>query len=346
MSAEDGRVVTTTRVERGLTAEEAGAEQAEPDADDLDGWLERFRGQVTKVVVKRRPGPGRTLAYLTTHHGADLTLEQLRADFGGGQFQLSLMNGSGYLKAVTLDIEGPPKQEDPPAAPAAPVAHAPQSGGEALQQAVQIATMMQTAQSALLAPLLEALTAQREVREGPTAADLMNALLQGIELGKEGARDGDGYGHVVRELGVPLLGLLGRGGPLTPGAAPAAPGGALPAPGAPGAPPAGPAAPSGGAPPPGGPSELPGWAQMLRPHVPNLVTLAKLRADPEYWAGQTEGQLDDDQAELLVDQLVRGDAFLEDLERHFPELALYRRWTERFAAHLVELLTPDTPEAA
>ena len=338
MTAPDGgRVVSTTRVERPLLESDvpAGAEGdagagGEPEANDLEAWIAYLGDRVSKVVVmrKRRGAPGQAPYLVTLYEPSSVTLQGIQQKYGGGYFRFTLYGeggpgAGGILKQPHVEIEGEPitPAAAPPAA-LAPAAAAP----DPMAMALQMATIMSQSVTGMIAPLVEIMKAQQPP-PGLDAKDLMKIFRQGVDLGRDGPEAGP-YDDVVKHLGGPLLNMLAQGQASPAAAAPAL------------SPPADTAT----AAVPGARPELPGWAQILAPHVPGLAHLANLRADPVHWAGETADKLPPNQLDALAEH-VQHPEFLDELTRCFPELVTHRAWLLAFREALLhELLEEDVAD--
>lgn len=176
-----------------------------------------------------------------------------------------------------------------------------------------------TAIVGIVTPLVKAFITDRAPAPAPDPASFVRMFREGLELGKESAKvknDGDeGFGRTLRELVPPALGMFREIAASSSGGAPAAPAPQLP-------PVAAAAAPAG--PPP------PSWVVILAPHVPELMKLARVFADPEHWAAQVLPMIDDGQLTFLAEQLERGDAWRSEFFQYFPETIPHRAWFDRF----------------
>lgn len=272
-------------------------------------------------------------------NGGGLVLVQRR--HGGGKYRIRVRSQDGRsIKTKTKRVEDLPAGAAPAAADVAGSRIErllerllEQRGGGGMppgfMEAVSsIAAANAQAQATLVAPLLAALT-QKDSR-GDATERVLDALLRGVELGKETASAGEGFGATVRELlpgALRALQQLPTGGEaVNPSSTrtPAAPPVALPDP------------------------NLPAWARVLAPRVPDLVSLAGMRADVDYWAERIVDDVDGERLTFIEDQLHRGAPFREDFFRVFPATMEHRSWFERLfdslAAELAELRAADADD--
>lgn len=223
-------------------AQELGLEHAEaeqlagdpqPDADDLNGWVGMFDdGLATVTVTVSRPLPGQRGSKrenLGTLEDLEDPEDEIRQRWGGGTFYCRIRQGGRYKKAVTLRLTGDPlpkESADEPAPFAFPAAAAPGAGGG---DAMQMVGALAGAMSAMITPLLAALSERRE--PPPPAPGLgIGDMIELVRLGQEmGGARGDGMSGLVRTLAPGINSAL-LGNPPAAAAAPPAPATAPPEP--------------------------------------------------------------------------------------------------------------------
>lgn len=259
-------------------------------------------------------------------------VELVQNKYGAGKYIVEVRKNRGGIIAAKTIVLG---------APLAPVAQ-PGGDGDRLDRLERaIATLVERASSPAAAPLpgffdavgtvakmlsdqqgklLELVLAKGSPAAAGVSPDkLLELVLRGVELGREQGARGGGFGDTVAEL---LPGAL-RALATMPGAA------AAPAPEL-----GGPASSPRALPPARAPEHelaaAPAWVRVLAPHVPQLLNLAAVRADPEHWAEQVSTMVDGERLTFIEDQLARGPAFREEFFASFPDTMASRSWFERF----------------
>lgn len=307
------------------------------EADALQRLLASLPGAGVRVQLWRYESNGER-AFLDTVDGEVFDPAWVRDNYGGGKYQARCVDGTGTFipGASTFRISGPPIEPARPKRAADPEDEPAwarrledrlerlegRGATDPVQSAVQLATTMTSALMGSITPMIDRLGEQG----GPSYADLLALVREGVELGRESKGDA-GYAPVIERLGVPLMDIIRHE------AAARGLGGGAPAPG-PGAPRPNPAGSPSGTP-------RPPWAAHMEPHVPGLVQLAAVHSDPE-WVAQVVvlDRLDDVGGAFLAEELVRAD-FTRDLFGQFPELAPHREWVR----DLVEALREELEDA-
>lgn len=305
--------------------------------------------EVTKVQLYRRDSRSGKYEWLETFEDpSSFDLALVRSRWGGGSYLAKLQRAGGaYLVQPAFSIAGPslmpaevsgessgPASElaqlraelaELKAATARPSERHESPALEMVKMMVPIMTAMSTAQASAMAPLLEALSKRDRPALDPLELfDRLNDMIERRVGGGNGA--GAGYGDVIRDVGLPLLARLQDMAAREP--APAAP--ALP----------NPAAAS-----PMTERVLPPWAQLIRPHLDGLLTLATVRADPSYPVERLLAAVSEEELSFITDQLDRGQEGREEFFALFPETMRHRAWIERFFDALDQALPEDQDDA-
>lgn len=331
-------------------------QEPEYDVDAVRAVLEglRYRGDVDKVA-EGLTDPTVVIAWRLEQSGAHVRLfemdtaefqnlgspwDYIQRTYGAGKYRVDVQRTRGASPLLASMTE---RLAALPGAPAAAPAPAPSAledrmdrieralekladrgagGGAAAPGFFDAVATIGKAMGEQNAGLLKALIEMKGGGDRGTSTEkLLEILVRGIELGKESGGGGEGFGSVLREFLPPALRELRAMGA---GGLPALP---------PGAPPAPPAADPN--------AHLPTWARVLAPQFPELMQLARLRADPEHWAEQICAQVDPERLTFIEDQLRRGPVFREEFFTVFEDAMGHRSWFEMFfdamAAEIAEL---------
>lgn len=256
---------------------------AELEEESLAEFIGKVGPGAEGVKLYRRAIDGK-YEYLTTLPLDGFSEEGVQDMMGGGRYQARLVDGGGKFVAGgsrVFRIAGRAKvwpEEEPPAGPAEPSINFEllklmterQGGGNAVELAVAMTTAMMTAITPLIAALAER---PRGGEGGSPMGDYLDLFLKAHELGRDSSPSEGGYERVVRDLGVPVLNLLGqsvqqdRARVLNPGEGVPNMGAQVTA-----------VTPTAAGP------ELPPWVHAMRPWVPMLVKVANEGKDPELYA--------------------------------------------------------------
>lgn len=306
-------------------------------------------GDVAKITLERRIDGGAHEWTETYDDPSSFAVEAVARAFGGGQYRANLLRADGtFIARPSFRVAGEPIRRAPSASAVAPSSELEQlraelsrlraqlegGGGrggspilEVMQVMIPLMTAMMTAQGAAMKPVLEAL-AQKD----RPAVDPLGMCMQLLDLldkrGGDGG-SGDGYGKVIEQVGIPLLGRLTEMAKQeqAPAAAPAAP----LAPGAP--------APQ---------QNPPTLMELLGEAVPDLVNMAELGAGPQLVAHRVVAAADEPQLEVIEQLLDLEAAGRDEFFRSFPATVIHRTWFEKFFTALEQELPeePDEPPAA
>lgn len=339
-----------TELETGLDVDEDAAHQEADVLAELRGLGadNEHRFTVSRISSK----PGEQQGYCATYNAGDLSLDNIRDQFGGGKYRIRVTDSAGkYVTMRTVEIVSLPK---PTAAPAQQQAASPdlqgmvtalaaalkpQGGGMDIQ-ALMLAMMnnqaemlkaIATGRPQESLKLTDILTLMNASNKGGGASDAVATLLQGVKLGKEFAGGETGMLDVAREgLGV-LSTLITREQDTTATPAQLA---------APARTSAGNGAASTPKPNNAG-DPMFQKLQWLRAQIAGLVNQAARGKDPELYAEVLIDNLpgfftaDEIMAKLQEPNAVEQLAMLDGRVRQHAE------WFEHFRQAAIELLTPE-----
>jgi len=253
---------------------------------------------------------------------------------GGGKYQFGAKDGRGkYAGAVTLEIEGEPKQWPPPEEPKDKAGEDVErleklvegfKGSSGSMEMFQMMLSMMTLMQSQTAPLLEALL-NRQLPERTPASELKDLLGLVREVSPEGGGGDGGFSSVVGPLVPRIVSILDHAASGAPAVQPNQP-----------APPPPPAAPQ-----PGPGSE---WVGLVRPHMPQLQGWASSNRSAETLARFTVEALDPAALEVVLEQLGRGEDFLVEFFVYFPDARPFEAWYRTFWATLASLFKWDDVE--
>lgn len=311
------------------------------DLESIVGFLLEHAAElpVRATLYERRGGEWSHLHAFDSL--AEVTPETIREAFGGGRYQARFRRVTGgHLRATSFPVSGPkiPREGETPPAPSSEenprlerlertlerllekLTEAPRK--EPSADLVGLATAMAQAQAPLLAAL-----AQAKAPAGPDMAAFGELLIRAIELGREGGGGGGGgYGDVVRDFGGPLLQILNRamagGGDAPRELTPAAP-----------------AAPTSEASSP--PAGSPGWLTQLGPLMPQLLQLAQLHADVDWWAAKILEGADEASLAWIRAELERRPEFEAEFYAWVPKAVPHKEWFDGFWEALADELADD-----
>lgn len=181
------------------------------------------------------------------------------------------------------------------------------------QNPAELALSILGAVQAQTQPYLQALLERKEPE--PTAETMMDAFFRGLEAANQ-LQSGNEYAGVIREVGKPLVGLLGQA--IEQGRVPTM-GGADPTMARPN-------------PPDVAPNPEP-WQRMIAPYVPHLMKWAQLGSDPEMRARLVLEEIPDAQLDQLAEAVYQ-DGFLEEFLAAVPAAQPHRPWFSMFYGEL------------
>jgi hypothetical protein len=324
-----------------------------------------YRYTVSRVARK----PGESGGYCAQYSAGDLSLDNIREQFGGGKYRIRVIDERGqYAGNRTVEIVDLPKAAAPPAPVPAVVPQgadlngiaaiiaamrpqvAPDAGESGTMKLIlamvqQQGTMFQAMMSAQksdapsLTDLLALINASNKGKAG--ADDAVSMLLKGMELGKELGGGESSMLDVARE-GIHALVPLLEQERANKAAQPATP--ALPAP-----------APTGGAPgavsttqaaqqPQGESVSIMQQINWLRAQLQALVVQASRGKNPELYA---EVMLDNLPEFITAEEIharLSAPGAVEQLAQLDGRVRQYAQWFEEFRVALLELLADSGEE--
>ena len=303
---------------------------AELELESLGEFLGRVGPGAEGVKLYRRESDGK-YAYLTTLPLDGFSEEGVKELMGGGKYQARLVDGGGKFipgGSRVFRIAGRPKllpEDEPPAAPGAEPFNLEllrlmmERGQQGQGNPMELAVGMTTAMMAAITPLIAALAERRPAAEGNPMGDYLNLFMKAHELGRDSAPgEAGGYDAIIRNLGGPVLNLLGqsvqadRARMLSPGEGDpntgAQVGEAAPAP------------------------EVPPWVAAVAPWVPMLLKVAREGKNPELYAELVLDHAGEHLLPLLDGQGAAGTA--NALLHYFPDLRTVEPWTRQLVQAL------------
>lgn len=311
-----------------------------PDPEsDLQGAI-ATDPEVRFVRVHRRKLDG-SQPFLATIPADGFSLEAVRDMWGGGAYQVFLLNDRKRIRSQTrVDIDGAPKGDGGMGAPIAAAAPAGESevarGLRELRELVMqmknappaaaavnpidSAVAMVTAIQSATAPLLEAVLKTKQQDPGEI---MLRTLRLGFHLAqKNGGGEGkrDPIDRLIDDFAMPLISRINSAGVPTEQPQPA------PAPEP--------------QPQPAQLPEGPPWVGIIGPFIPRLCMLASFGKNPAVWAGVIADEADDAQAEQLK-QLLAGEGFAEQFFTTFPATLQHREWFNELLTELGEALKDE-----
>jgi len=288
-------------------------------SDEFEAALAEFDELESHIGVWRLASNGEQ-EYLGRLPVTGFSLEEVSSRWGGGKYQLRVRERNVWRKATRVRIAGRPKEpEDAPA-----VSEEPKGSGieDAIRDIrsllmemrnpppqaetanpIMMATELIKSTQSMMEPYLRRLS-ERE----PSDADKMVEMVRlGVDLA-EGRRKEEGYGEVIREVGVPLVKMLGDRVAKTP------------------------SDPGNQAPQSRQPSN---FSEAVGAWLPTIVEWARAGKDPELRADFVMDELPDVWAEPLAEWAASGVATTTILSQ-VPELGAHRDWVTLFFARLSE----------
>lgn len=317
-----------------------------PEGFDIDTDVQRVLAELedpggAKVMVRRRGDDGK-YAIVDTVPAETFSVDMLVRTFGGGKYELRILDARhAYAKSITVVVEGKPKiprvrgddgDNDGPrrnplddfereatqsmlvglvrevlGAIRQPQQMGQVQGADALDTAIKMVQVMQTS----MTPLLEGLVGRAGKGEG---GDAWEAFDRGLELGQAMAGKGD---DVTVSLGRELLGFFrdakksGAMPQQAPQNARIGPAQNPPTPGQEG----------------GNAGNLPPWAQVFAPYVPQLIQMASTNRDQGIYVPVILDQLPGAAVDWLAVQLRdRPAEFRREFNAAFPPVTQFPGW--------------------
>jgi len=299
----------------------------------VDGWGE----QAGFVEVYRFAKKGGR-QYLTRYDAQEFDLNLLQEEHGGGKYQVRLSTAKRkYLGAQTVEIYGAPLEVEktPEGAGLVELFEKGQAEVRAMIEAVknppeaaegksvlENTLALLTAFQAMQAPYMEALLDKGRPKE-LSSKDMIDLLMQGINMGKEISPEADPYAGVVNAFLPPLTKVLAEGGrdPSTPQPNP-----------------------PGERPRPVETVPRPPWALLLAPELPRLQKWASGGKDVELRAAVILDDLPEQAVPLLIEQLERGEEFVQEFFALFPATRPFGEWYRVLFRTIVEGWQWEEPE--
>jgi len=264
-----------------------------------------------------------------TRYGIDtFDLQTLQTDFGGGRYQCRLFTpGKKYLGAQTVEIWGEPREvsKTPEGKSLAELFEESQKEIKAMVEAVknpppqaegrhpfELALGLLASFQAMQAPYLEALLTKTKGKE-VSSTELLDVFFKGMEAARDMAPEADPYASVIKTFGPQIAAVLSnRATQETTGQSAMRPN-----------------------PPelgrgPVDTSPRPPWDMMLLRHLPTLQSWAARGKDPGVRALWVLDDIPEEALPLLLEQLGRGEEFMQDFFRLHPETRPQEGWFRDF----------------
>lgn len=345
--------------------------EPEPDEEtDVLGELVGLTGEgdITFTVNRTEGKPGQPKGYCRTYSRAELSLDAIREEFGGGKYQIIGRNSARqYVGSRRIEIVDLPKPKDatPGNSQLAEIAALINQGKPQMDIGAMMIAMMQSqaetfkaimSKPAPVAPagptVMEIIAMIKAMKDDAPkdSSDPVKLLLQGLELGQKLGGGETGMMDLAAQ-GLGLLQPLIEKQASAPPAQPARPrieARVTPIPAHAGPPPAAEPIPAHTGPAPttqpltGDPMlrQLQWLNAMLRVQLNN----AARQKDPELYAEVMLDNLPDFITEdELMARLNQPDA-IDQLAQLNPDVLKFRPWFEQFRQACIELLTPEADE--
>lgn len=330
--------------------------EEENERATLDTLLDEYGASGYMLKISRqKETPPRLWQYLATMELTSELVEDVKAQYGGGNYRGLLYSGVKYVqgKVLRFSIAGRPKLDEEPDSPSddrmtrLEVALAklsePKSGNPLNEGLVLVTGLI-----AALVPVFKS-TGSGGNHQDPA---VLLALMQGAEergerrgreIGRlENGAQGDGMSATVKEYMPSIISLMKDKATRQIAAPPESPA-ALPAPAATDSPAAQPVNPA-----PTVPLEPEyAWLAALRPFYGALAQQADDNADPEIIADFALMKFDDELIRIVHESTSRPD-FHAIMRRELRAISLrHPEWVDAFVTRIVTGVDPDeTPEAA
>lgn len=339
-----------------------GAEETElvdeQDAEDIESVYAQIDDEEATVTVKRRdPDDAKVWQYLTRMPARLFSLEQIKAEYGGGEYKAQAFDKRGKIvaggpKLFHIDKAFKPKVTAATAGPSdngAPRAVSPDVAALSarLDQLTALLTAQNSSKETLdMAIRMATVMAGGSNRAGLSPESVLGILKTGVELRDRFAGEGDGgggggeeegggdmFGSALRELVRPVARLLESEVERRAQTRrlPAAPTSGAQQPTQPATreePVAGNAAP---------------WLRQLAPWIPQLLSLAREGANPRLYAEVVLDRMDRSLTAATiaaVEEAARGDDFVPNIMAALPPACQqHGEWFRTLATELKEQMT-------
>jgi len=263
-----------------------------------------------------------------TRYGIDtFDLQTLQTDFGGGRYQCRLFSPSKkYLGAQTVEIWGEPREvsKTPEGKSLAELFTESQKELRAMVEEVkhpppqaegrhpfELALGLLASFQSMQAPYLEALLAKSKGGE-VSSTELLDVFFRGMEAAQSFAPEADPYASVIKTFGPQIAAALSKHAPG-----------------------------DGGQPPmkqnpreltrgPVDTSPRPPWDMLLLQHLPTLQNWAARGKCPGIRAVWVLDDIPEEALPILLEQLGRGEEFIQDFLRLHPETRPQEGWFRDF----------------
>lgn len=298
------------------------------EAEILANLLADFETEEGVYIEVYRMGPRNTRPYMGKYDIEEFSLDAVQDDYGGGKYQFRLKGPKGKrLGAQTVEIFGAPK--DPKANPAeesfAKIMAESQKEIRALiddvknppaaaqaENPIRLSLALLGAIQGMQAPYLEALLSRKD--DGPTARDMAEMFIEGMQMAQNMAPAENPYQGVIQTFAPMLNRALGAGADAMNSAAASRP--TTPNPGAQRMPP--------------NQNPRPGWDMALSQFVPTLQSWASQDKDARLRAEIVVDDLPQQVLPMLVEQLGRGEVFMQEFFSLHPETKPFEGWYRAF----------------
>lgn len=324
-----------------LELDAGGMDDATPDDVAVNSLLSEIAGDVNSSVTVYRTGPNQKNKFLFKCHPGDFSLEQLRDEYGGGDFRLYITKAGALYKNVGVSIEPPrrvPEQSAPKVVTPDLVDALREMQRQNTEQMQLFMLKMTEAMRANIPPPIDPIAMQNQLLaqlasmknlfsrdEGPRENPLDN-ILKGIELAKSlqpapvgEANTTDVLMEAIRTFGKPLAEGVARLQETASDSSRREP-----------------------SPIPAQPAVKKGHPDMnvvLRMQLKMLVAKARLSSDPALYADL----ILDSVAEEQVRAFLLKPTAIDDLIQINPEVAAVRPWFEAVITEIRAALDGEEP---
>jgi hypothetical protein len=329
--------VATNRRKTEQNGAQNGAQNA-PEPEELRDLMEDLGADAAYLRLYRKSG-GRL--HFLQQCGLEIDPEWIRQNHGGGEFVIQAVNGHNKLgPRRSLVIEGPPKtpraeievgrlESYRPAAPEVPgsiydavrrmddILHELRRPPAVAQQAnpLEMAGSIVTSVLTAAVPIIELMQSRPRAKAEGGAERLMDAFTRGMKIGVGLGRNGQAATWQDRLVEAVIPAIQGQPNP-DPLAATESAKTALP---------------------PAQPGNPGNWRETIAPYIPRLNLLAAGGHDPQLYADLIYDQAPPPVLDMIVLQVGRGAAFLEEFVKAFPETAGYREWWNELLVRIGEV---------
>lgn len=363
-----------------MTDEKKNSDAPQDAIEEFEGILSEVGGPQYKVSISRFDPRTGDKEWVAKHPAEGFTVEEIKERYGGGKFELRILNEKGrYAGGKVVRIAAPHKDLSEPEESEefdteAEIERRVEERTRELREKsvlevviegqreiarelremrrppaeahglnpLELVQNMHASWAAMIQPYQNALLERALEKEGPDSTEVLGQMLNILSQGIELGREtgGDGSGYGS------VIRELGK--PLVEilereSRRRSAGASAAPTPTLPNPP-------NGAAPvvdrAPESNEDAPAWLPIFRPFVPQLIAWAQQGKDPELTADWVLGELPDNYLDPIGRQLDRGDEFLTEFEATMPQAAEHMEWLRPFFSRMADGLVyvEESPE--